>query len=116
PYSIDLNQDVYVQASLHNSDQNLTLFVDTCVASPDPRDFNTLAYDIIRNGCVRDPTYATYQPPYGHFARFKFNAFEFLSHHPLVYLQCELVVCRLGDKSSRCHQGCLSRPKRDTTP
>ncbi|NXS94145.1 DMBT1 protein, partial [Jacana jacana] len=115
PYYIDLNQNVYVQASLHNSDQNLTVFVDTCVASPDPRDFNTLAYDIIRNGCARDSSYTTYYSPYSHLARFKFNAFEFISRHASVYLRCELVVCRLSDSSSRCHRGCISRSKRDTS-
>lgn len=50
PYYIDLNQNLYLQAYLHSSDPNLTLFVDTCVASPDPQDFNTLAYYIIKNG------------------------------------------------------------------
>ncbi|NXJ72177.1 DMBT1 protein, partial [Rostratula benghalensis] len=115
PYYLDLNQDVYVQASLHSSDQNLTIFVDACVASPDPRDFNTLAYDIIRDGCARDSSYATFSSPYGHLARFKFNAFKFISRHALVYLRCELLVCRLSDHSSRCSRGCSSRWKRDTT-
>ncbi|XP_040983325.1 deleted in malignant brain tumors 1 protein-like [Aquila chrysaetos chrysaetos] len=115
PYYIDLNQDLYLQAYLHSSDPNLIVFVDTCVASPDRHDFNTLAYDIIKDGCVRDSSYATYYSPYSHFARFKFNAFEFIRRHTLVYLQCELVVCRLGDYSSRCYRGCINRSKRDTS-
>ncbi|NXL06619.1 DMBT1 protein, partial [Mesembrinibis cayennensis] len=115
PYYIDLNQNLYLQAYLHSSDPNLIVFVDTCVASPDPHDFNTLAYDIIRNGCAKDSSYVTYYSPYNHLARFKFNAFEFISRHTLVYLQCELVVCRLGDYSSRCYQGCINRSKRDTS-
>nr|XP_009920163.1 PREDICTED: deleted in malignant brain tumors 1 protein-like [Haliaeetus albicilla] len=115
PYYIELNQDLYLQASLHNSDPNLIVFVDTCVASPDRHDFNTLAYDIIKDGCVRDSSYTTYYSPYSHFARFKFNAFEFIRRHTLVYLQCELVVCRLGDYSSRCYRGCINRSKRDTS-
>ncbi|XP_009080620.1 PREDICTED: deleted in malignant brain tumors 1 protein [Acanthisitta chloris] len=115
PYYIDLNQNLYLQACLHSQDPNLIVFVDTCVASPDPHDFNTLAYDIVRNGCPRDSSYATYYSPYSHFARFKFNAFEFISRHPSVYLKCELVVCSLGDYSSHCYQGCTSRPKRDTS-
>ncbi|KAM9232930.1 scavenger receptor cysteine-rich domain-containing protein DMBT1-like [Leptosomus discolor] len=115
PYYIDLNQNLYLQACLHSSDPNLIVFVDTCVASPDPHDFNTLAYDIIKNGCAKDSSYATYYSPYSHFARFTFNAFEFISRHSLVYLQCELVVCRLGDQSSRCYRGCISRSKRDTS-
>ncbi|XP_040462633.1 deleted in malignant brain tumors 1 protein [Falco naumanni] len=113
PYYIDLNQNLYLQASLHSSDPNLIVFVDTCVASPDPHDFSTLAYDIIKNGCARDSSYATYKSPYSHFARFRFNAFEFISRHRLVYLQCELVVCRLWDYASRCYQGCMNRSKRD---
>ncbi|NXG24737.1 DMBT1 protein, partial [Grallaria varia] len=115
PYFIDLNQNLYLQACLHSSDPNLKVFVDTCVASPDPHDFNTLAYDIVRNGCPRDSSYTTFYSPYGHFARFKFNAFEFMSRHPSVYLKCQLMVCRLGDYSSRCYRGCTRRSKRDTS-
>lgn len=50
PYYVELNQNLYLQATLHSSDNNLTLFVDTCVASPDPNDFVTKTYDLIRNG------------------------------------------------------------------
>ncbi|NXM66821.1 DMBT1 protein, partial [Serilophus lunatus] len=115
PYYIDLNQNLYLQACLHSSDPNLKVFVDTCVASPDPYDFNTLTYDIVRHGCRSDPSYVTYFSPKSHLARFKFNAFEFISRHPSVYLKCELMVCRRGDYSSHCYQGCSSRFKRDTS-
>nr|XP_038037174.1 deleted in malignant brain tumors 1 protein [Anas platyrhynchos] len=115
PYYIDLNQNLYLQAYLHSSDPNLMLFVDTCVASPDPQDFSTLSYDIIKNGCARDSSYAIYYTPNSHFARFKFNAFEFINRYSLVYLRCQLVVCRLGDYSSRCYHGCSGRFKRDTS-
>lgn len=50
PYYVELNQNLFLQASLHSSDPNLVLFVDTCVASPDPSDFRTLAYELIRSG------------------------------------------------------------------
>ncbi|NXN19307.1 DMBT1 protein, partial [Indicator maculatus] len=115
PYYIDLNQNLYLQAYLHSSDPNLVVFVDTCVASPDPYDFSTVAYDIIRDGCARDPSYTTFYSPQSHFARFKFSAFEFLSRHPSVYLQCQLAVCRRWDRSSRCYRGCVSRARRDTS-
>ncbi|KFV62874.1 Deleted in malignant brain tumors 1 protein, partial [Dryobates pubescens] len=115
PYYIDLNQNLYLQAYLHHPDPNLVVFVDTCVASPDPYDFSTVAYDIIRDGCARDPSYTTLYSPQSHFARFKFSAFEFLSRHPSVYLQCRLVVCRRWDRSSRCYRGCVSRARRDTS-
>ncbi|XP_067155719.1 deleted in malignant brain tumors 1 protein-like [Apteryx mantelli] len=113
PYYVDLNQNLFLQASLQSSDPNLVLFLDTCVASPNPNDFTTLTYDLIRSGCVKDPTYYSYYSPYRYVTRFAFNAFEFVSRHPSVYLQCELVVCRYNDYSSRCYQGCVSRFKRN---
>ncbi|NWJ08148.1 DMBT1 protein, partial [Crypturellus undulatus] len=113
PYYVDLNQNLFLQASLQSSDPNLVLFLDTCVASPNPNDFTILTYDLIRSGCVKDPTFYSYHAPYRYVSRFKFNAFEFVRQHPSVYLQCELVVCRYGDYSSRCYQGCVSRFKRN---
>ncbi|XP_009330082.1 PREDICTED: deleted in malignant brain tumors 1 protein-like, partial [Pygoscelis adeliae] len=115
PYYVDINQNLFLEAYLHSSDSNLVLFVDTCVASPTPHNFTTVTYDIIRNGCVRDSTYATYYSPYTHMVRFKFNAFQFIRNNPLVYLQCELVVCRAYDYSSRCYQGCITRSKREAS-
>ncbi|KAM9612051.1 scavenger receptor cysteine-rich domain-containing protein DMBT1-like [Morphnus guianensis] len=113
PYYVDLNQNLFLQASLHNSDPNLVVFVDTCVASPDPSNFRTLTYELIRSGCVKDPTYSSYYSPYSHVARFSFSSFLFINQYPSVYLQCELVVCRYNDYSSRCYRGCVSRFKRN---
>uniref|UniRef100_A0A8C8SDX7 Scavenger receptor cysteine-rich domain-containing protein DMBT1 n=1 Tax=Pelusios castaneus TaxID=367368 RepID=A0A8C8SDX7_9SAUR len=115
PYYIDLNQTLFLQASIRSSDPNLGVFLDTCVASPYPNDFTRITYDIIRSGCVQDPTYGTYYSPYSSTIRFKFNAFKFIHKHPVVYLQFKMVVCRLNDYSSRCYQGCISRSKRDTS-
>lgn len=70
---------------------------------------------LLLSRCPRDSSYATYYSPSSHFARFKFNAFEFMSRHPSVYLKCQMLVCRLGDYSSHCYRGCSSRPKRDTS-
>ncbi|NWS97574.1 DMBT1 protein, partial [Mionectes macconnelli] len=116
PYYVDLNQNLFLQASLHSSDQNLVVFVDTCVASPDPSDFRTVTYELIKNGCVKDPTYSAHPSPRSSVARFSFSAFSFAKQFPSVYLQCELVVCRRTDYSSRCYQGCVSRHKRDSGP
>ncbi|NXW51446.1 DMBT1 protein, partial [Nyctiprogne leucopyga] len=112
PYYVPINQKLFLEAYLHSSDPNLMLFVDTCVASPTPHNFVTRTHYLIRNGCVQDPTYTTYYSRYWHAARFAFNAFQLLRSSPLVYLQCELVVCRAYDYSSRCYQGCI-RSKRE---
>ncbi|NXX74976.1 DMBT1 protein, partial [Urocolius indicus] len=113
PYYVDLNQNLYLEASLQTSDPNLLLFVDTCVASPDPNNFKTLTYDLVRRGCAKDSTYFSYYSPRSSVARFGFNSFSFVNRYPSVYLACELVVCRSYDYSSRCYQGCLSRFKRN---
>ncbi|NXU52997.1 DMBT1 protein, partial [Turnix velox] len=114
PYYVDLDQDLYLQASLHSSDLNLVLFVDTCLASPNPGDFKGLTYELIREGCIKDDTYTTLNSSNkSEVAQFSFKAFSFIHHYPSVYLQCELLVCRKGDHSSRCYQGCASRSKRD---
>uniref|UniRef100_A0A2K6CH88 Scavenger receptor cysteine-rich domain-containing protein DMBT1 n=1 Tax=Macaca nemestrina TaxID=9545 RepID=A0A2K6CH88_MACNE len=113
PYYVKLNQDLYVQAEILHSDAALTLFVDTCVASPYSNDFTSLNYDLIRSGCVRDDTYGSYSQPSPRIARFRFRAFHFLNRFPSVYLRCKMVVCRAYDPSSRCNRGCVMRSKRD---
>ncbi|XP_029769478.1 deleted in malignant brain tumors 1 protein-like, partial [Terrapene carolina triunguis] len=115
PYYVRLNQNLFLQASIHSSDPNLALFLDTCVASPVPSSVTSTTYDIIRNGCARDPTYGTYYSPYSSTIRFKFNAFKFVNQYSSVYLQFKMVVCRVYDYSSRCYQGCIPRSKRDTS-
>ncbi|NXP28623.1 DMBT1 protein, partial [Scytalopus superciliaris] len=115
PYHVHMNQNLFLQAFLHSSDPDLVLFLDTCVASPTPSNFTAVTYDIIRNGCVRESSYATYYSPHRHILRFKFNAFQFIRSDPQVYLKCELVVCRAYDYSSRCYQGCINRLKREAS-
>ncbi|OPJ84108.1 deleted in malignant brain tumors 1 protein [Patagioenas fasciata monilis] len=111
PYYIDLNQTIFTQVSLHSTDPNLLVFVDTCIASPQS-DFGSPTYDLIRSGCNKDDTVVTY-PPLEHYGRFKFNAFRFLQYFPSVYLQCDIVICDSNDTNSRCTRGCISRQKRD---
>lgn len=43
-------EEVILQATLRTPDPGLRLSVDTCVASPDPRDFATVTHDLIRQG------------------------------------------------------------------
>nr|XP_060623012.1 deleted in malignant brain tumors 1 protein [Anolis sagrei ordinatus] len=116
PYRVSLEQNLYLQIVLHNSDPDLQLFLDTCKASPHYDDFTTLTYPIIENGCIKDGTYRTYNSPNRRTLRFSFQAFDFIRSNPSVYLQCEVVVCRAYDYSSRCYRGCVHVPrsKRDT--
>ncbi|KAF5916894.1 hypothetical protein HPG69_009552, partial [Diceros bicornis minor] len=111
PYYADLNQTLFVQVSLHTSDPNLVVFLDTCITSP-TSDFASPTYDLVKNGCTRDETCEVY-PLSRHYARFQFNAFKFLRTLSSVYLQCEVLICDSSDQQSRCQQGCVSRRKRD---
>ncbi|NXG68907.1 CUZD1 protein, partial [Baryphthengus martii] len=110
PYYVDLNQTLFAQVSLHSTDPNLLVFVDTCIASPQP-EFESLTYDLIKSGCIKDDTVVTY-PPLEHYGRFKFKAFRFLRSSPSVYLQCDILICDSKKANSRCTEGCISRRKR----
>uniref|UniRef100_A0A8C8EUK2 CUB and zona pellucida-like domains 1, tandem duplicate 1 n=1 Tax=Oncorhynchus tshawytscha TaxID=74940 RepID=A0A8C8EUK2_ONCTS len=111
PYKITLNQNMYVQVRLRRSDSSLHLFLDTCVASPSPHDFQTRSYDLVRNG--RDPTYYSYTSGTSSYARFTFQAFKFLRADESVYLQCKVTICQASDYNSRCRRGCRTRKARD---
>nr|XP_058154211.1 CUB and zona pellucida-like domain-containing protein 1 [Dasypus novemcinctus] len=111
PYYVDLNQTLFVQVSLHTSDPNLVVFLETCRASA-TSDFASPIYDLIRSGCTKDETCKVY-PLAGHYGRFQFNAFKFLRSLGSVYLQCKVLICDSSDHQSRCNQGCVSRRKRD---
>ncbi|XDV43112.1 hypothetical protein PO909_011646 [Leuciscus waleckii] len=112
PYEVNLNQFLYVQVKLNRPDSSLDLFLDTCVASPNPNDFKDRSYDLLRNGCPRDNTYYSYTSGQYHYARFRFQAFKFLRTHAYVYLQCKVIICPDNDYNSRCRQGCRFRRKR----
>ncbi|XP_078496615.1 scavenger receptor cysteine-rich domain-containing protein DMBT1-like [Lissotriton helveticus] len=114
PYFVSLNQELYLQVTLQNSDPNLQIFVDTCEVFPSPANFTSQKYALIRNGCIRDATYQTYPSPSLDHARFSFRAFGLLHQHSRVYLQCKIVICNLFDYASRCRKGCLVRRKRST--
>ena len=50
PHYTSQRKEVFLQVTLHSPNPCLRLFVDTCVASPDPGDFTTVKYDLIRQG------------------------------------------------------------------
>ncbi|XDV43105.1 hypothetical protein PO909_011645 [Leuciscus waleckii] len=112
PYEVNLNQPLYAQVKLNRPDKSLDLFLDTCVASPNPTDFKDRSYDLLRNGCPRDNTYYSYTSGQHYYARFSFQAFKFLRTHAYVYLQCKVIICPDNDYNSRCRQGCRFRRKR----
>lgn len=92
PYA-NQREEVFLQATLHSHNPNLRLIVDTCVASLDARDFTTIKYDLIQEGCIKDSSYSNLRAPEKNVAQFKFNAFSFLKSYDVVYLQCKVACC-----------------------
>ncbi|XDB64829.1 hypothetical protein ABFV05_018445 [Capra hircus] len=116
PHYASQRKEVFLQATLHSLNPSLRLFVDTCVASPDPSDFTTVKYDLIKQGCIKDNTYINLHSQQKNVAQFKFNIFSILTSYDVIYLQCKVTICKVGDHSSRCSQGCAGRSKRGTGP
>uniref|UniRef100_A0A673CVE0 ZP domain-containing protein n=1 Tax=Sphaeramia orbicularis TaxID=375764 RepID=A0A673CVE0_9TELE len=112
-YKVQLNQYLYVQVDLRRSNSTLVLYLDTCVASPSPHDFQTRTYDLIRNGCHGDNTVYTYLSGSHPYARFRFNAFKFLRATEFVYIQCKVLICPASDYNSPCRHKCNRRVARD---
>ena len=50
PHVASQGKEVFLQATLHSPNPSLWLFVDSCVASPDPSDSTTVKYDLIQQG------------------------------------------------------------------
>uniref|UniRef100_H3D752 CUB and zona pellucida-like domains 1, tandem duplicate 2 n=1 Tax=Tetraodon nigroviridis TaxID=99883 RepID=H3D752_TETNG len=113
PYEVLLNQELFVQVEMENKDRSLVVFIDTCLASPSPHDFQTRAYYLVRNGCGADSTYKAYASGFNNYARFSFKAFQFLRATESVYLQCKVLICQASDANSRCRRGCSRRKTRD---
>ncbi|XP_035519622.1 deleted in malignant brain tumors 1 protein isoform X2 [Morone saxatilis] len=113
PYEVALNQNLYVQVELRRGDSTLVLFLDTCVASPSPHDFQSRSYYLVRNGCPVDNTYQAYVTGTRAYARFTFKAFQFLRATESVYIQCKVQICPASDNNSRCRRGCSKRAARD---
>ncbi|KAK1904962.1 Deleted in malignant brain tumors 1 protein [Dissostichus eleginoides] len=113
PYMVTLNQYMYVQVDLRRGDSSLVLYLDTCVTSPSPHDFQNRSYYLVRNGCPVDNTYYAYVSGTRPYARFRFQAFQFLRATESVYIQCKVLICPASDNNSRCRRGCYNRAARD---
>lgn len=50
PYSVSIDQDLFLEASLRSPDPQLKLFLQTCVASPSRHDFTTGVHTIVKDG------------------------------------------------------------------
>lgn len=111
PVEVKLLEKIYLSIQAQSELPNVKLFVESCKATPDDNPENTLFYDIIKNGCLRDETLKVYPSNETSF-NFEVQAFKFTGNFDQVYITCSVILCEPDSPFSRCAQGCLSDPSR----
>ncbi|KAM4721743.1 uncharacterized protein WCC33_008027 [Rhinophrynus dorsalis] len=105
PLQVWLRDELYMEIQVTSSVPNVQLFVESCRATPHNNPSDPVYYDIIQDGCVKDETVVVY-PGTRTRARFGMEAFAFIGNYEEVYLSCTVILCKLGEPSTRCVRGC----------
>ncbi|XP_061434353.1 IgGFc-binding protein-like [Lethenteron reissneri] len=110
PVHFKENEIVFVQLAV-KSNLSVSLFTENCFATPsgDPQD--PIRYDLVKNGCVLDPTWKSYSS-FLKKNQFSFTAFAFVGEFKQVFLHCDVLVCKAGQAGTRCQQGCVNSARR----
>ncbi|XP_024118952.1 uncharacterized protein LOC112140283 [Oryzias melastigma] len=111
PVQVKLMDMIYMGIQAKSELPNVTLFVESCRATPDDNPDNTLFYDLIQNGCSKDPTLKSYLVDQNSY-NFEVQAFKFTGNYDQVYITCSVILCEPDNPFSRCAQGCLNEPFR----
>ncbi|KAM4593529.1 uncharacterized protein PAE49_008123 [Odontesthes bonariensis] len=111
PVQVKLLEMVYMGIQATSELPNVTLFVESCKATPDDNPDNVLFYDLIKNGCLEDETVKIHPSDQTSF-NFEVQAFKFTGNYEQVYITCSVILCEPGSPFSRCAQGCLKDPSR----
>ncbi|XP_029354288.1 uncharacterized protein LOC115041120 [Echeneis naucrates] len=112
PVEVQLLQKVFMGIEAKSELPNVKLYVESCKATPDDNPENSLSYDLIKNGCLKDETVKVHPSGQNSF-NFEIQAFKFTG--PLlnqVYITCSVILCEPDNPFSRCAQGCLENPSR----
>ncbi|XP_072176514.1 ZP domain-containing protein-like [Diadema setosum] len=91
---------------------DLTLFIDSCWATPTANPLHAIRYSVIEDGCGVDSTVISYNLGVL-FKGFAVDAFTFIGDYEQVFIHCDILVCDNGDSNSRCSRGCVTRARRD---
>ncbi|XP_075423526.1 ZP domain-containing protein-like isoform X1 [Ascaphus truei] len=105
PVQVWLREILYMEIQVSSSVPSVRLFVESCRAAPRDDPNYPVFYDIIKDGCSSDETLVTYPGSRTKF-RFGIEAFAFIGNFEEVYVSCTVILCKLGDASTRCSQGC----------
>ncbi|XP_008295628.1 deleted in malignant brain tumors 1 protein-like [Stegastes partitus] len=111
PVEVKLLDTIYMGIEANSELPNVTLFVESCKATPDDNPDNPISYDLIKNGCLQDETLKVYSSPQTEF-KFHVQAFKFTGNYDQVYVTCSVILCEPESPFSRCAQGCVKDPSR----
>ncbi|XP_039593401.1 ZP domain-containing protein-like [Polypterus senegalus] len=115
PVKVELGQMLFMGISVKSSLNNIKLFVDTCRSTPhdDPND--SIYYDIISNGCVKDDSVKIFPTNQTQF-NFGLTAYSFIGGYPQVFITCSVILCEADSPDTRCSQGCIESSNIPTIP
>eukprot|EP00058_Branchiostoma_floridae_P019062 XP_002604551.1 hypothetical protein BRAFLDRAFT_79413 [Branchiostoma floridae] len=106
PVFVELQEMIHVQIQVNSSDADLQVFAHTCMATPSDNPDDKTRNDVIVDGCAKLPTLQFYPSPGPDRGRFGFQAFAYTSGVDMVYLHCNMLLCKASDPNSRCALGC----------
>ncbi|XP_071491471.1 protein mesh-like [Diadema antillarum] len=112
---VSLGEPLYFGVNLTTL-TDLTVFMESCWATPYPHPSSQPKYFVLDDGCASDSTlqFRNYFGPT--FKAFQVDAFTFIGDYDEVYVHCDVLVCDNADLGSRCAQGCVIRSRRDLGP
>ncbi|KAK7160566.1 hypothetical protein R3I93_008268 [Phoxinus phoxinus] len=118
PVQVQLMDKIYMGIEASTALPEVTLFVESCKATPEDNPFSPVFYDIIKDGCVMDETVMPY-PSDSTKYDFEIQAFKFAGGFDEVYISCSVILCAKDSLNSRCALGCLGpaarRRRRDVS-
>ncbi|XP_063955536.1 ZP domain-containing protein-like [Lytechinus pictus] len=107
PVDVDLNEELYLGASVLSQERSLDVSIKSCVATPSAS-FNDEQWTIIRDGCAVDTSTRIDDDAIG-FVGVTIDAFRFVDLGNRVYIHCDLLVCQaIGEIGySECNPACV---------
>ncbi|XP_057707332.1 uncharacterized protein LOC130925722 [Corythoichthys intestinalis] len=106
PVQVEFLQNIYLGIKAESDLANVSLFLDSCKATPDDNADNVQEfYDLIKEGCVTDQSLRAEMVD-ALLYHLEFQAFKF-GDNDQVYITCTVLMCDVTDPFSRCAMGCL---------
>ncbi|XP_077419318.1 uncharacterized protein LOC144050161 isoform X2 [Vanacampus margaritifer] len=107
PVQVEFLQNIYLGLKAESKLANVSLFLDSCRATPDDNPDNADFYDLVKDGCVTDPSLRVETVDKLSY-HLEFQAFRFDGDNDQVYITCTVLMCEVNDPVSRCAMGCLN--------